>query len=41
VASLFPEEGGGELELGPGDILTPLAKDYLSAKRIPIRRAPK
>jgi hypothetical protein len=36
VAALFPEADSGRLELKPGDVLTPLAKDHLSAKRIPV-----
>ncbi|MDR0356739.1 MAG: hypothetical protein LBJ64_13545 [Deltaproteobacteria bacterium] len=36
VASLFPTEGQGSLRLNKGDILTPLAKDYLSSKKIPV-----
>jgi hypothetical protein len=36
VKNLFPEGTGGPLELSRGDVLTPLARDWLSANRIAI-----
>ncbi|MDR2386818.1 MAG: hypothetical protein LBE80_04435 [Deltaproteobacteria bacterium] len=36
LKNLFPEGALGPLELRPGDILTPLGRDYLLAKKIPI-----
>jgi hypothetical protein len=41
VMALFPPGSPpGELALGPGDVLTPLAKDYLSAAKIRVARRP-
>ncbi|MDR2300600.1 MAG: hypothetical protein LBF38_00905 [Deltaproteobacteria bacterium] len=36
VKNLFPDGAVGPLELRPGDILTPLGRDYLASKKIDI-----
>jgi hypothetical protein len=36
VSNLFPEGSGGPLKLLRGDVLTPLACDWLLAKKIPV-----
>ncbi|MDR1297621.1 MAG: hypothetical protein LBO05_09690 [Deltaproteobacteria bacterium] len=38
VAAMFPAGSAGSLTLRPGDILTPLARDYLTANKIPVDR---